>query len=88
MSVCRKLTERELFQRPAGRLGPEEVDEDALDEDPHRVHDQELPADAVHGVQADGVHVCAEELRGFPEELEHGDTARSHGEREEFDQER
>lgn len=62
MSNVAGLTEGELFQRPAGCLGPEEVDEDSLDEDPHRVHDQELPADAVDGVQADGVHVCAEEL--------------------------
>jgi hypothetical protein len=58
----RKLTEGEFFKGPAGRLGPEEVDENTLDEDPDRVYDQELPADTVLGVQTNRVDVGAEEL--------------------------
>lgn len=75
--------ERQLLERAVAGLGEDEVDGDALDDEPHAVPDVVPPADGVH---ADGVDEGVDEGRQSAPDLLHGDTLGADGVGEEFDE--
>jgi hypothetical protein len=78
-----ELTERQLLESSAGRLGKDQIDKRHLESQPAAIHQQPPPADIL---QADWVHIGCKEARASAVELEPRDTSGATKVGEDFDQ--